>query len=279
MNDINQQQEPSEEVNQDAEQEQKAIANENKEEALQEEVVISIGDEELTEKENEAPEWVKDVRRQNRELKKQLKELSAQVDQKNARKKPELGKKPTLADYDYDEDRYAPALRNYYKTQEEIERIDKEEADQKKKEQQDWQSKLDFYNEKKAELSKEAHDMEEAQEIVTEALDVTQQGIIVQGADNPANIVLALKRNDSLRNKLSEIKDPIKFAFAIAKLEKDLRLTKRKSDKPKPEKKVEGTFVPNKGQDAYLLKLRAQAQKTGDFTKVMEYRRSQRARA
>jgi hypothetical protein len=52
---------------------------------------------------------------------------------------------------------------------------------------------------------------------------------MLQGADNPALVVYALGKNPKKAKELSEIKDPVKFAFAVAKLEKELKVTNRRA--------------------------------------------------
>jgi hypothetical protein len=99
---------------------------------------------------------------------------------------------------------------------------------------------------------------------------------VLQGADNPALVIYALGRNPKKAKELSEIKDPVKFAFAVAKLEKDLKVTNRKAAPP-PERVVSGTGRSSGAVDSTLERLRTEAAKSGDFTKVIQYKKSKQA--
>jgi hypothetical protein len=114
-------------------------------------------------------------------------------------------------------------------------------------------------------------DFQDAEETVLETLNVTQQGIILQGAQNPAVVVYALGKNPKKAKELGEITDPVKFAFAVAKLETQLTVTSRKQAPP-PEKKINGngSLDSSNGQ---LERLREEAARTGDMTKVVAFKR------
>ena len=105
--------------------------------------------------------------------------------------------------------------------------------------------------------------------------NVTQQGIIVQGADNPALVVYALGKNPKKAKELASITDPVKFAIAVGKLETQLKVTNRKAPPP-PEKTLQGTGPKSGAVDSTLERLRADAEKTGDYTKVLQYKRQKR---
>jgi hypothetical protein len=89
-------------------------------------------------------------------------------------------------------------------------------------------------------------------------------------------VIYALGKNLKKAKELSEITDPVKFAFAVAKLEKDLKVTNRKAAPP-PEKIVSGTGRSSGAVDSTLERLRAEAEKTGNMTKVIQYKAQKRA--
>ncbi len=67
------------------------------------EVVVTIGeDSPPQEEEQKAPEWVRELRKSNRELQKENKALKAKQETPTENKPVELGKKPTLEELDYD---------------------------------------------------------------------------------------------------------------------------------------------------------------------------------
>lgn len=240
------------------------------------ELVVTIGQEkpEAEELPASAPQWVKDLRKENRELKKKLKTVGAAP---AGEQRKELGPKPKLADYDYDEGKLEAALDAWYEAKREAETAEREAADRRTAQQREWDAQLQKHVKSKGALK--VKDYDEAEERVFEELDPTQQGIIISGAQNSALVVLALARNAKALKELAAIKDPVKYAFAIAKLETKLKITKRRPASA-PESTVDrGNTGPARTSEAVLAKLRAQAEKTGDYSKVHEYRRKLRQRA
>ena len=162
----------------------------------------------------------------------------AKLNQDQAPKTPEIGKKPTLEDFDYDAEKFEASLAQWFERKRQVdEQAAKVQADIEKQ-QQEWQAKLEGYGKAKAELK--VRDYDDAESLVQESFNVTQQGVILQGADNPALLVYALGKNPKKAKELASISDPVKFAFAIAKLETQLKVTNRKAAPP-PEKTVQGT--------------------------------------
>jgi hypothetical protein len=264
---------------QDEAQEVQAEADESSQpdEQADDEVIVSIGEESPPQEEKtHAPEWVRELRKANREKEKRIRELESKL-QANAQtenKPVELGRKPRLEDHDYDSDRYEAALEQWYERKRQAEAHAEQIRQAEQAQINAWQAKLDAYGKAKAELK--VRDFEDAEALAQEVFDVTQQGIVVQGADNPALVIYALGKNPKKAQEIASIKDPVKFAFAVAKLEKELKVTQRKAAPP-PEKTISGTARVSGAVDSTLERLRAEALKTGDMTKVIQYKRSKRA--
>jgi hypothetical protein len=243
--------------------------------AQDDEVIVSIGEESPPqEEEKQAPEWVRDLRKQHRELQKRNRELEAKLNQApETQKAQEVGKKPTLEDFDYDAERYEASLAEWFERKrqadEQVAKLQAERDNQAK----EWQAKLEGYSKAKAELK--VRDYDEAEDITKDTLTVVQQGVILQGAENPALLVYALGKNPKKAKELASISDPVKFAFAVAKLETQLKVTNRKAAPP-PEKTVQGTGKVSGTVDSTLDRLRAEAEKSGDYSKVMAYKRQKR---
>lgn len=185
-----------------------------------------------------------------------------------------LGQKPTLEGADYDTERYETELTSWYEKKREHDENQNVIQSQQKAVQKEWDTKLESYHTSKAELK--VKDYEFAEDVVQDNLSVMQQGMIVQGADNPALVVYALGKNPKKAKEIASITDPVKFAFAVAKLETNLKVTKRKASS-KPEKKISGTGRPSGSVDNTLDRLRADAEKTGDFSKVLQYKKQKRS--
>jgi hypothetical protein len=248
-----------------------------KQEEESDEVVVSIGEEAPpAEEERRAPEWVRELRKQNREKERRIRELEAklQTTAQSENKPAALGPKPKLDDFDYDADRFEQALDAWHerKRQHDLEAEKARQAEQTQ--QQAWQAKLDGYSKAKAELK--VRDYEDAEATAQEVFNVTQQGVILQGADNPALVIYALGKNPKKAADLAKINDPVKFAFAVAKLEKELKVTNRRAA-PAPERVIQGTGRVSGAVDSTLERLREEAARTGNMTKVIQYKAQKRA--
>ena len=154
-------------------------------------LVVSI-DGESPAPEEAAPEWVRDLRKQHREQKRRNRELEQELEQmrnQGQRAQP-LGPKPTLEVYDYDTDKYEKALADWFDRKR---RHDAEQEAVQRQQQaitQQWEQKQQEYFRRKEALK--ARDFDDAEDVVKDILNVTQQGIIVKGADNPEIVVLSL---------------------------------------------------------------------------------------
>lgn len=182
----------------------------------------------------------------------------------------ELGKKPTLEAVDYDTDRYEKELAAWYERKRSYDEAEAARRAEHEGVEREWKQKLEGYQSAKAGLK--VRDYEDAEEVVQDNLSVTQQGMILQGAENPALLVYALGKNPQRAKELASIKDPVKFAFAVAKLETQLKVTSRKATS-KPEPKISGTGRPSGAVDSTLDRLRSEAERTGDYSKVFQYKK------
>jgi hypothetical protein len=255
------------------------------------EVVVTIGDETPPEDEDAidgkpAPQWVKDLRRERRELIRKQRELEAE----NARLKQtgtnqvaavEVGPEPQLSDpdIDFDAEKYALKLKAWMGRKA---HADAEEAKRKKAEDDAkaaWQAKLDAYGAAKTKLK--VRDFEDAETLAQHQLSTIQQGVILDAAetaDSAATIMYALGKNPKKLAELAGIQNPVKFAAAVGKLETQLKVTPRKSAPPpesRPRSNVAGAAALG---DAQYQRLVAEADKTGDRSKVAAYLRAKKAK-
>lgn len=246
--------------------------------AGEDEVVVTIGEEPPPSEEEEvarAPEWVRELRKSHRELQRKNRELEEKLNTTSgAETKPApLGKKPTLEDCDYDAEKFEAELATWYDRKREADEAAARAEAEQKEAQKAWQAKLDAYGKAKTELK--VKDFDDAEALVQENFSQTQQGIILQGAENSALLFYALGKNPKKLKELASTTDPVKFAFAVAKLETQLKVTNRKAAPP-PEKTVRGTGPVSGTVDSQLERLRADAERTGDYSKVMAYKRQKR---
>jgi len=235
-------------------------------------LVVQIGDEEPEAEPEQAPEWVRDLRKRDRENQKRIKELEAQLN------KPAevvaLPAKPKLDDFDYDTDAFEAALEGWYETKR---AHDQREADARREQeqaQQAWQAKVSSYNEAKTKIP--APDFDEAEAFVQDTFDVTQQGLLIKVAKDAPTLVYALGKNPKKAAELAAIKDYAEFVAEAVRVEMTMKTTRKPATSPERTVSVPtGTGVAS--TDNTLERLREDAAKTGDYSKVMAYKRSMRA--
>lgn len=242
------------------------------------EVQVLIGDQPAADDEGDksAPAWVKELRTTNREMRRKLREYEERERASApAGSAPVLGPKPSIADFDYDPDRFDLALAEWHEKKAKVDAVAREQEQRVAAEQAAWNKQLETYTTKKAALK--VPDYEDAEDAVKTALSVVQQSIIIQGAHDPALVVYALGKNPGKAAELAAITDPVKFSFAVARLETQLKTSPRPKP-PAPERVVpSGTTAVAGGSDATLERLRAKAEQTGDMTPVIQYKAKLRA--
>lgn len=247
---------------------------ESSEEEADEGVVVTIGEESPPQEETErAPEWVRELRKSKREADRRIRELEEKLQAPAiAETAVDVGAEPTLESAEYDEERFKSEWKAWNKRQADHAEKERKKQEDGAKAQQAWQAKLDAYGKAKTDLK--VKDYEDAEATAKEVLNVTQQGIILSGAENPAIVVYALGKNPKKAQELASITDPVKFAFAVARLETQMKVIPRKTA-PLPETTVRGNARVSAGIDSTLERLRSEADRTGDRTKVAAYMRQQ----
>jgi len=267
----------SSEVSEEPESESAIIPDEDEEDRI-----VTIGDSpepegeanESGEESQETPGWVKKVRKVNRKLESENKKLKRQLEEKakaaEISKPVELGVKPTLASCKYDDGKYETELISFYERKRKVEEQAAVKAKTVEEQNKSWQTRQEKYVSLKQEHS--FKDFEDVEELVSSTFSQTQQGIIVQGAEDAALLVYALGKNPKKLEELAKITDPVSFAFKVAKLESQLKVTDRKA--PKPEKRVSGgkSGGISGSSDKVLERLRETAAKSGDYTEVLAYK-------
>ena len=206
--------------------------------------VVSFGDEVETDEKPEADSSVLRVVRQNaREEKRKRKELEKKLEELTAQQPVELGAKPTLRDCDYDDTKF------------EVELI--------------------AYNERKTAVAEKAKSEETKQAVVTDILSVTQQSVLVQVAENPAQLVYALGKYPNKAEELAKITNPVQLAAAIARMENKMSVPSKKS-KPAPERRMKSGATVVVSGEKKLEQLRAKAEESGDYSEVRAHKRALR---
>jgi hypothetical protein len=270
----------AEEVIDELEPEQPAEAEQPEpDEPDDDEVTISIGDEPPPPDDDDPQDStvIRELRRANREKDRELRELKARTSAPAQPEPVQLGPKPTLESSEYDEAKFEADLESWHARKRVIETKQAEKARADEEANAAWQQKVQGYTQAKAAVK--VPDFEEAESAAVSQLSGLQQGVILNGADKPELLIYALGKNPSKLKEFAAISDPVKFAFAVAKLETQLKVTPRKSA-PLPERSPRGSApVALKGANATLAKLEAEADRTGDRTAVAKFKKQMKAGA
>lgn len=271
------------------EEEEVAEAAEPEEEG---ELTISLGDEPEEEAPEEKSPVIRDLRKSHKDMAKairqkerELAEKTAEIERlKGANAAPEpVGNEPSLddPDIDYDTEKFKAKFTAWHSRKSAV------EAEQQQRQREiDEQNKV-FQARHDAVIAAtkalRVPDLDDAAESFDATFTPLQRGIIIGGPDDPkisAQLRYVLGRNPTAAKKLADIKDPVKFAFAIADTMTKLKVSSKKTAPP-PERvvrsSVAGAAAGN--SDAILAKLREEANKTGNMDKVMAYKAELRAKA
>jgi hypothetical protein len=245
------------------------------------EVVVSIGDESPPSEDEELkglPAWVKDLRKEHREKSRKLRKLEEQMAERETAtaRAVTVGAKPTLEGCDYDGDKFEAELTAWHDRKRAADEAERKQREAVEADQKAWNAKLENYGKQKAALK--VSDYEETEAQAMEFLSGNQPQIIVAGADNPAAVIYALGKNPAKAKELASINDPVKFAFAVAKLETQVKVTQRKAA-PLPETKLSGSGRTPIAGDTKLKQLEEKADRTGDRTELVNYKRSLKLKA
>lgn len=236
-------------------------------------LVVSFGEDEPEaepELDGPAPEWVKELRKLTREQAKRIKELEQATQKVEA--EPVIGPKPTLEGCDYDAEEFERQLDDWKEKRRTVEQAEQAKRDAERAAEEDFQRRLAAYNEAKTALPVE--DFDEAEALLIETFDATQQGLLVKLAKQPALFAYGLGKNPTKAKALAAIKDPVDFIAAATRMEMEMKQVKRA---PAPEKRLNGGSAPGAtGLDNRLEKLREEAARTGDYSKVRAYKASLR---
>lgn len=230
------------------------------------------GFEEEGEPQEKRADWVTQLRRENRELKKRMKDY-----ERSAPTSPELilGEKPTLASCDYDDEKFERNLIAWTEKKAKIESVQAEKRKAEEAAERAFQERVAKYDEQKRALPFD--DYEEAEEAVQSALNHIQLGILVKNAPESAKLVYALGKNEKALQHLAGIKDADTYAFELGKIMERMKTTPTKKPIPAPEKTVRGGSRSfGAATSGGLQKKLDQARANEDYAEVIEIKRQAR---
>ncbi|HFD8247561.1 TPA: phage capsid protein [Citrobacter freundii] len=243
---------------------EKEVATESEQaEEQPDEYSLRIGEEEiqLTEDDDDhvdgqpAPQWVKDLRKNNREKDKELRELRRQLEEIQSKpaevQQPQsdaLPPKPTLESCDYDEAAFEQAVTDWHEKKSRAEQQKHQQERQQQENIQKFQQRLQKHQERATKLP--VKDYRETEEIVRRELPVIQQEILIHAADEGSELIAyALGKNPQLRQRVAAETDPIRAAFILGQISKQVSLAPKPKKAIKPEPEVRGGGADAKQDD------------------------------
>lgn len=233
------------------------------------------GDEILLEIAEEPPEETPVIRTLRKQLREAQKELKAAKREQAAPAANDPGPRPKLEDFDYNEDRFAEGLTEWTAKK----AMFRAEQDKAKATQDaihaDFQEAVSRFEESKAEFA--AHDFDAVESSVREVLGVEKMTVLVDTSTDAAKVLYALGKNPAQMERLASIKNPFRFAAEIGRLEGKIRMKSSAPKPPAPEHRPANTSAAA-SPDKTLDRLREEARKTGDFTKVLAFRAQMKAK-
>jgi hypothetical protein len=257
-----------EEPDNDAEQEDADEEEQSTEVNDEEETVIAFDGEE-----EDAPGDSTVIRRMRQELRDAKKRVS-ELERQSAKPKVEIGPKPTLEGCEYDEDRFEAELDAWKERKAQASQHEAQIEEQNRRANESWQRDVNAYAQRKATLG--VSDYETSETAVSAALNEVQQAVIVKAAQDPAALIYALGKSDTKLAELAKYDDPIKLAAAIARMEGAVKVMKRKKA-PELDRPQRGTgSTVQLSTDEQLAKLEKEAERTGNRTKVIAFKRKLR---
>lgn len=259
----------------------------------EEEVIITIGDEEPVNDDDAPPDlppkaakkWA-EMRIQLRDAKRTAAALQAKIaappPPADSAAAPVLGPEPSMEDegIDYDPEKFKAAYTAWLTKRQEIEDAKAKRLREQEATQAAWQAKINDYGKAKAALK--VRDFDAAEDAVRDTFTAVQQAVIISGLDSKdaATLVYALGKSPKRAQAMAAITDPVKFAIAVGELRTQLKVTTiGRTPPPPPERVIRSTVPGAAAVDNELARLRAEAEKTGNYDKVTAYRRAQREKA
>jgi hypothetical protein len=242
------------------------------------ELVITLGEEQPEPEPEETP-VIRQMRQALKEAKRREREKDAILQQLQARpaapEPQDPGPIPKIADFDFDDDKHAAAVSDWTAKKAAAELVKAQRQQQQQQQQEAWNKRVQAYEQAKTALKVPRFD--DAEEAVKDNLSIAQQSLILK-AKEPEKLIYVLGNNPKRLKALAAITDPVDFVYAVGELRQEMRVIPKKKP-PVPER------VPTRGgaggyttADNSLEKLRAEAEKTGDYSRVLAYKRDMKAK-
>lgn len=227
--------------------------------------------------ESDEKDWVKNLRAINRRLAKEAAARRADAVPAAPVALEPLPPKPDIADYAYDQDAWQADLDKW-----EANKLAHEEQASIARQAEEarrtaWAKELEGYADKKRKLARP--DFEEAESIVVDMLTPEQQALIVKAGRHidSAAMIYALGKSPRKLEEIAVVTDPVDFVFKVAEMSKSLKVGGKRKAAANIDEPVSGG-APIAGKNSTLARLEREAERTGNRTELIRYRKKMRER-
>ncbi|HHQ6625100.1 TPA: phage capsid protein [Serratia fonticola] len=243
--------------------EQKAATEGEQPEEQTEDYSLQIGDEEIslsTEDDEHidgqpAPQWVRELRKgfketqkENRELRRQLEQVQSKPAEVQQPQVEAVPPKPTLESCEYDEEAFEKAVTDWHEKKSRAEQAKQQQQRQQQECQQRFQQRVDAHKQRAAKLP--VKDYQEMEEIVRAEVPDLHKEILIHCADEGSELIAyGLGKSQQLRQRVAAETDPIRAAFLLGQISKQVSLAPKPKKATKPEPEVRGGGADAKQDD------------------------------
>lgn len=183
----------------------------------------------------------------------------------------DVGERPTREQFDWDDEAYDKAIDEWNERRLQA----KQQAEQPNDLQEEAKQDVQKLTTGLTTLS--YADAQEVTQSATEALTAEQQFVIASAAKEPAKLLYALGKNPDRLKALLDIRNPVKFIAEVARMETQMK-TRTKTPVP-PETVRRGDARPAASADKEEARLEKEAERTGDRTALIKYRKDKARKA
>lgn len=193
-----------------------------------------------------------------------LKQEKAKWEQSYHDDTPKLRAMPTEADHDWDYESYQADMQAWLNERDEYHAM-------MAKQENRYAHINQNYAQSRERIKAKVSDYDEVESLVANNLSDEKQALLKMAVGDVGRVVYALGKSQGKLLELSKL-DEVAFIREVVLMEQTLQ-NRPKSNKPAP-KDHELTGVAGGKGDSQLASLEAEAERTGDYTKLFAYKRS-----
>lgn len=235
-----------------------------------EDEIDALDDEQDGEQGNPDNAVIRKMRADLREANREKAELQKRV---AATAKVEPGPKPTLEGCDWQDDKYEAALEKWT-----VDKLASEKAEPvAEKGVSGFEASAAAFQSARVALTTATPEAEDIILDVDRAMGTERSGFIIHAfKDKAPELMVAIGQNADLMDELADM-DPVEMIVRVARMQTKEAPVAR--DKPDIDEPVQGRPPARRGVDKAEVKLEAEAERTGNYNKLFEYRRQKRGTA